>query len=46
MYNIMTENKENIAGQIGWNKIYNFEKEDWQNIYEMPVYVTKCAELQ
>lgn len=46
MYNIMTENKENIAGQIRWNKIYNIQKEEWKNIYEMPFYVTKCAKLQ
>ena len=46
MSNIMTENKENIAGQIRWNKIYNVEKEDWKNVYGMPFYVTKSAKLQ
>ena len=46
MYNILNHNDEIPTAKQTWNKIYNFEEKEWQNIYKYPFKITQYSQLR
>ena len=46
IYNILNHNDEIPTAKQTWNKIYNFEEKEWQNIYKYPFKITQYSQLR
>ena len=46
MYNILNHNDEIPTAKQTWNRIYNFEENEWQNIYIYPFKITQYSQLR
>lgn len=46
IYEILNQNKEEPAGKIKWNQLYNIGEKSWEYIFHAPFKITTCTKLR